>query len=382
MNDFIDFSIVDSELKAYLIGFFYADATLSDYVISVRLSIKDKEHLEKLAGLLNKPTFEKDVKSKNGKIYKSIGFHICSKKSIDSLRKIGFIKNKTYQIDDVVFTNIPEELKRHFVRGFLDGDGTIFYSKWKDKKHNWNTTPRCNVGFVSYNSKILETIKNWLQKNLELKDKNIKSDKFEDEEKNEKYWRLIYSGNRISKKILDFLYDNSSIYMNRKYKEYLKIVEYKPTGYHYHTKSRYWRVPYKDEKNIQKWQKFKNEIDAQNFLQEIKNDPTYKVKENKPKGYYQNYIVEYKDEKNIRKHKTFKNEIEAQKFLQEIKNNPKYKAKDGYYHYWRLQYKDENNIKKWKNFKTEIEAQNFLQEIKNKNKIIKTYEKFISKMVK
>jgi len=49
MNDFIDFSIVDSELKAYLIGFFYADATLSDYVISVRLSIKDKEHLEKLA---------------------------------------------------------------------------------------------------------------------------------------------------------------------------------------------------------------------------------------------------------------------------------------------------------------------------------------------
>ena len=35
-----------------------------------------------------------------------------------------------------------------------------------------------------------------------------------------------------------------------------------------------------------------------------------------------------------------------------------------------------------KNFKTEIEAQNFLQDIKNKNKIIKTYEKFISKMVK
>lgn len=36
MND-IDFSVIDSELKAYLIGFFYADATISDYTISVRI---------------------------------------------------------------------------------------------------------------------------------------------------------------------------------------------------------------------------------------------------------------------------------------------------------------------------------------------------------
>ena len=115
-NDYIDFSVIDSELKAYLIGFFYADATLSDYVITVRLSIKDKEHLEKLANILGKPTFTRNVKNKNDKVYKSIGFNICSKQSIDSLRKIGFIKNKTYQIDDIVFNNIPDNLKRHFLR--------------------------------------------------------------------------------------------------------------------------------------------------------------------------------------------------------------------------------------------------------------------------
>jgi len=306
-NDFIDFSIIDSELKAYLIGFFYADATLTDYCITIRLSIKDKDQVEKLANLLNKPTFERDIKNKNGKIYRCSGFNICNKKSVDSLRKIGFIKNKTYQIDDVVF------------------------------------------------------------------------------KKNERYWRLIYSGNRISKKILDFLYDNSSIFMNRKHKEYLKIVEYKPIGYHYHNKSGYWRVPYKDENNIQKWRKFKNEIDAQDFSEKIKNEPTYKVviKEYKPKGYSQTCIVEYKDENNIRKHKVFKNEIEAQNFLDKIKNDIRYKVKDNYYQYWRVPYQNENGVKMSKNFKTEIDAQKFLQEIKNKNnKIIKTYEKFISKMVK
>jgi hypothetical protein len=270
MNDFIDFSVIDSELKAYLIGFFYADATLTDYCITTRLSIKDKEHIEKIAKLLNKKTFVGDIKGKN-KIYKFIGFHICSKKSVESLRKIGFIKNKTYQIDDIVFTNIPDKFKRHFVRGFLDGDGTIFYSKWKDKKHNWNTTPRCSIGFVSYNSKILESIKKWLQETLNLEEKNIKSDNFEDIKKNERYWRLIYNGNRVSKKILDLLYDNSSIYMNRKYDKYLEIKVYKPKGYHFHSKDNAWRVPYKNENGIQKWATFKNEIDAQRFLQDLKN---------------------------------------------------------------------------------------------------------------
>lgn len=270
-NNNIDFSIIDSELKAYLIGFFYADATLTDYCITVRLSIKDIDYVEKIAKLVNKPTFVKDIKNKNGKIYKCSGFHICNKNSVDSLREIGFIKNKTYQIDDIVFNNIPDDFKRHFVRGFLDGDGTIFFSKWKDKKHDWNVNPRCSVGFVSYNNKILESIKDWLQKNLDLEDKDIKSDNFEDIKKKDRYWRLIYSGNRISKKILDLLYDNSTIYMDRKYNKYLEIKVYKPKGYHYHNKDKVWRVPYKNEEGIQKWARFKNEIDAQKFLNELKN---------------------------------------------------------------------------------------------------------------
>lgn len=270
-NDFIDFSVIDSELKAYLIGLFYADASLTDYCIVLRLSLKDKEYLEKIAKLVDKPTFEKDVPNKkNGKIYKSIGFNICSKKTVNSLLKIGFVKNKTYQIDDVVFKNIPNDFKRHFVRGFLDGDGTIFYSKWKDKKHNWNITKRCSVGFVSYNNKVLESIKNWLQDELKLYNKDIKSDNFEDIKKNKKYWRLIYSGNRISKKILDLLYDNSTIYMDRKFYRYLEIDVFKPKGYHYHNKDKVWRVPYNKD-GIKKWARFKDEIDAQEFVKELKN---------------------------------------------------------------------------------------------------------------
>jgi hypothetical protein len=337
MNDNIDFSIIDSELKAYLIGFFYADATLDDYTITIRLSINDIEYVEKLAKLLNKTTFIKDIKNKNGKIYKCSGFNICSKMSVDSLRSIGFIPNKTYQNDDIIFRNIPNDLKRHFIRGYLDGDGTIYFSDWTDKKNNWNNTPKCSVGFVSINKKILESINEFLSLNLNLSNqKKVRSDKYKDDTKNDKYWRLIYNGNRISKKILDYLYNDSTFYMDRKYNEYLKIVVYNPIGYHFHKSDNAWRVPYKDENNKQKWKNFKNEIDAQTFLNNLKNDE---------------FVVE------------------------PIKGY--YKDRNA----WRVPYIDNDNKRKWKRFKNECDAKEFSKENKNKNKI-ETYEKFISKMVK
>jgi len=124
----IDFSIIDTELKAYLIGLFYADAHLSDYVLQLRLSIKDEDYVNKLSNIIGVKTQIKNIVNAN---YKSIGFYICSKKMIDDLREIGFIKRKSYQRDDIVFRNIPDNLKRHFIRGYFDGDGTILFSTRK-----------------------------------------------------------------------------------------------------------------------------------------------------------------------------------------------------------------------------------------------------------
>lgn len=267
----MDFSIIDSELKAYLVGLFYADAYLSDYCIMVRMSIKDKVYVDKLANIFDKETKIRDIKNKNNKTYKSAGFNICSKNMVNDFRNIGFVKNKTYQNDDVVFSNIPDNLKRHFIRGYFDGDGTIFFSKWK-RNVNWNESDRASVGFVSYNKTLLESIMLYLSKELNIdSNKTIKSDNFEDKDKNEKYWRLIYNGNKVSKLILDFLYNNSTIHMNRKYDEYLKIKIFEPKGYHYHKKDKRWRVPYTDENGIKKWKRFKDELDAINFSDELKN---------------------------------------------------------------------------------------------------------------
>jgi len=269
-DGYIDFSNIDSEIKSYIIGFLYADGHISDYTISVRLSINDEEHLKILSKIFNKEIFYRDIKNKNGKTYKSVGFNYCNKKTIDTLRKIGFVKRKTYQIDDVVFRNIPYQFKKDFIRGFYDGDGTIFFSKWT-RNSNWKTSERCSVGFVSYNSVLLNSIKDFLQEELDLPiGKRIRSDRFKDDEsKNNKYWRLIYNGNKISKKIMDYLYGDATIYMNRKYDKYLKIKVHKIKGYTYSKTRDRWIFKYMDGDILRK-KSFKTEEDGINFLKEIK----------------------------------------------------------------------------------------------------------------
>lgn len=277
----IDFSIIDTELKAYLIGLFYADAYLSDYVLQLRMSIKEKEYVIKLANIIGVKTQIKNISNTK---YQSIGFNVCSKKVVDDLRKIGFIKRKSYQKDDIVFKNIPDELKRHFIRGYFDGDGTIGFSTYK--REGWKDSIKCVIGFVSINKELLEGIKNYLFKSLDLSDKKLRSEKSgrfindpneidpygeEQWEQNEiEYIRLIYSGNIVCKNILDFLYKDSNIYMDRKYDKYKEIKIFEPKNYNFHKKSKMWRHLYKDENNLTKYKYFKTEKEVIDYINDQK----------------------------------------------------------------------------------------------------------------
>lgn len=61
---------------------------------------------------------------------------------ICDLMKLGIAYKKTYESSSFVFDNIPNELKRHFIRGYMDGDGSIGVYR-----------NRAVVGFVSLNEK-------------------------------------------------------------------------------------------------------------------------------------------------------------------------------------------------------------------------------------
>ena len=125
------FSTIDSEDKAYWVGFIMADGYIyKDLYVRVELSSIDKEHLEKFSESIEsnipiKTTVRKDVYIGDRKLNASPScvFTISRKKVVKDLINIG-VPNKDKTLTDVV-PNIPKEFKRDFVRGYFDGDGCV-----------------------------------------------------------------------------------------------------------------------------------------------------------------------------------------------------------------------------------------------------------------
>jgi hypothetical protein len=109
--------------SCYWAGFILADGyvrTEKRNLLSIKLSIKDLSHLEK---------FKEAIKSE-GSIEVNKDFcriSISSKKIIDDLReKFSIVSKKTFIA--FIDNKIPKEYLSHFIRGYLDGDGTLTVS--------------------------------------------------------------------------------------------------------------------------------------------------------------------------------------------------------------------------------------------------------------
>lgn len=104
------------------------------HIISLKLSSKDNNHLEKFKLFLNAdyPIYHYISKCKigYGKSYSCLSvnsIHACN-----LLIKLGCIQRKTYTLkfpDQSIFIN--PDLIRHFIRGYFDGDGSVFISNEK-----------------------------------------------------------------------------------------------------------------------------------------------------------------------------------------------------------------------------------------------------------
>lgn len=127
------FSEIDTEDKAYWLGFIYADGfitkrTYGNPVFGITLA--EKEPLELLNECMssNKPIgVYKKVNSYNSE---SIEYKLafCSKKLVSDLEKWGCVERKTFKLK---FPNISRELIPHFIRGYFDGDGSVFIHNQK-----------------------------------------------------------------------------------------------------------------------------------------------------------------------------------------------------------------------------------------------------------
>lgn len=122
------FKYIDSEQKAYILGFILADGCIMNkYQVGIKINDKDIDILIKIKMQMGskhvisrKSRYDKRTK----KYYNSATFVFGSKEIINDLNKLG-IKPRKSTKEDINLDLIPEELQCHFWRGVIDGDGSI-----------------------------------------------------------------------------------------------------------------------------------------------------------------------------------------------------------------------------------------------------------------
>ena len=182
------FEKIENEEKAYWLGFIYADGYCGDKEFRIHLSIKDIKHLEK---------FKSNIKSthpihicKNEKIT----FNIGRKKIVNDLHNLGVIPRKTFLLN---YPDISQELNRHFIRGFFDGDGCIYISKKGYKNFSIFTVAK------KFKNKLIDIIK--LETGIKLNDNNQGNG-----------WVVGTSKKCNVEEIRQYLYDDANVFLERK----------------------------------------------------------------------------------------------------------------------------------------------------------------------
>jgi len=115
------FEQVDSHEKAYWFGFIAADGNIYNQKLQIALNEKDEEHLIKFCKRIGYTGVLYDDRTIKRLM-------ICRKKIVLDLKKLGLIENKTLLIDETIFDQIPKEYLRSCILGYIDGDGSFYYS--------------------------------------------------------------------------------------------------------------------------------------------------------------------------------------------------------------------------------------------------------------
>lgn len=197
------FNNIDNQNKAYWLGFIMADGYNSGKFI--RIDIQDEGHLEKLRDDI---FYDKDmpIRIKYSPTNKPVYYlTIQNSKLVSDCEKLGITKNKSLTTQ---YPDIPSEFDRDFIRGLFDGDGCLSYSM--DGNYR-----RYTFSIVGSESLMNSLIKKLSGLGVNLRFRKMKS-----------IFAIYLRGNRQIIKLLDYLYNNSSVYLERKYQKYDDLIDW------------------------------------------------------------------------------------------------------------------------------------------------------------
>lgn len=197
------FNNIDSEDKAYWLGFIFGDGGISNGTLRVEIKKQDKKHLVKFLESLQsnhpiKPT-------KKNTYYVAIS----NTDLVKDLSKFYIVPNKTYITNKLPLDLIPVELQKHFIRGYFDADGNINISK----------TNYLTCSFACYHESILQQLSKFLD-NFQINEPYF----YHRIKRNQSCWSLAYNTKENSFKLASYLFNEANIYLERKYHKFLKFA--------------------------------------------------------------------------------------------------------------------------------------------------------------
>lgn len=199
------FESIDTEDKAYFLGFIVADGCISDKTNTIKIIQKEIDILYEFKKYINSDGGIFTSKNKN-----ISSFSVSSAKTKNDLEKLGIHSNKTMVVK---YPGIPDNLQNHFMRGVFDGDGCITLRT--DKRDN-QQRGQVNICSGSY-----DFIKDYYDKlvlfaNLSGRNK-IRCPKGT-------YHVVDWGGLSDVENIYNFLYKDSTIYLKRKKETFEKVI--------------------------------------------------------------------------------------------------------------------------------------------------------------
>lgn len=195
-----------TEEMAYILGYIAADGCISrsnGYPYLMFASI-DKDIILKVRKVLKSTHKIRELFPNGFKGKKQYHLSIGAKDIWEDLESLGITERKSLTLK---FPSAPKEYQRHFIRGYFDGDGYI--TKCED---------RDTIGFLGTYD-FISTVENIFRNRLNIREKKIQ------EIESGKLHRINYY-TREAFSILEWMYKDSNIYLDRKYNKYKEMIAY------------------------------------------------------------------------------------------------------------------------------------------------------------
>jgi len=200
------FDQIDTEAKAYWLGFIYADGCHYEkrYSLLVGLACKDEDHLNKLSKFfsLTRPLYKRTDKAGHCHVLLTATDMHMSR----SLTLLGVMSAKTFKLTFPTPKQVPDHLIHHFVRGYFDGDGSIWSSA-----RNLGHKPSTCVSLVGTEAFIQRISDISLQVTGSAGSINTRHPQ---RKHNIRSWAL--SGNTVVGRLIDWMYRDATVFLDRK----------------------------------------------------------------------------------------------------------------------------------------------------------------------